>query len=120
MKTEISRLGLRLLASFLVLAALLAGAYAHNPDDKKNGAKKVMFTHEYAEVNGVKLHYVKAGQGKKLIMFVHGFPEFWYEYKNQLEEFGKDYTAVAPDMRGYNLSSKPAELEKYAVRHMVE
>ena len=34
-------------------------------------------THEYASVNGVKLHYAKAGNGKKLIMFVHGFPEFW-------------------------------------------
>jgi pimeloyl-ACP methyl ester carboxylesterase len=88
--------------------------------DKKNGAKKVMLNHEYAEVNGVKLHYVKAGTGKRLVMFVHGFPEFWYEYKQQLEEFGKEYTAVAPDMRGYNLSSKPAELEKYEVKYMVE
>ncbi|MBI3652862.1 MAG: alpha/beta hydrolase [Acidobacteria bacterium] len=84
------------------------------------GAKKIMLTHEYAEVNGVKLHYAKAGNGKKLILFVHGFPEFWYEYKNQLEEFGKTYTAVAPDMRGYNLSSKPAELEKYEVKYMIE
>ena len=87
---------------------------------KDHGAKTVMLNHEYADVNGVRLHYARAGNGKKLIMFVHGFPEFWYEYKNQLHEFGKDYTAVAPDMRGYNLSSKPAELEKYEVRHMVE
>ncbi len=88
--------------------------------DNKKGEKKPMLQHDYAEVNGVKLHYVKAGSGKKLILFVHGFPEFWYEYKNQLEEFGKEYTAVAPDMRGYNLSSKPAELEKYEVKHMIE
>jgi pimeloyl-ACP methyl ester carboxylesterase len=120
MKTLIWQLGLRLLASFLVMTGLLVCAYAQGPEDKKNGAKKVMLTHEYAEVNGVKLHYVKAGQGKKLLMFVHGFPEFWYEYKNQLEEFGKDYLAVAPDMRGYNLSAKPAELEKYEVKYMVE
>src|SRR5678810_323324 len=95
MKVKISRLGLRLLAILLVLTALMVGAQAKPPDDKKNGAKKVMFTHEYADVNGVKLHYVKAGQGKKLIMFVHGFPEFWYEYKTQLEEFGNQYTAVS-------------------------
>jgi epoxide hydrolase 4 len=124
-KTQSLHRVMRLMASGLIIAALFVCAAADDKkaaakDDKKNGAKKVMLTHEYAEVNGVKLHYVKAGTGKKLILFVHGFPEFWYEYKNQLEEFGKDYTAVAPDMRGYNLSSKPAELEKYEVRYMVE
>jgi len=78
-----------------------------------------MFKHEYADVNGARLHYVTAGKGK-LIMFVHGFPEFWYEWKNQLAEFGQDYQAVAPDMRGYNLSSKPAEVDQYQVKYMVE
>ena len=82
--------------------------------------RKAIIKHEYADVNGVRLHYARAGKGKRLVMFVHGFPEFWYEYKTQLEEFGTSYTAVAPDMRGYNLSSKPAELEKYEVRYMVE
>jgi pimeloyl-ACP methyl ester carboxylesterase len=53
-------------------------------------------------------------------MFVHGFPEFWYEWDNQLVEFGRDYQAVAPDMRGYNLSSKPAEIEKYHVKEIIE
>src|SRR5215471_19015226 len=82
-------------------------------------AKAPMFRHKYAEVNGVRLHYVTAGEGK-LIMFVHGFPEFWYEWKNQLAEFGRDYQAVAPDMRGYNLSSKPAEVDQYQVKYLVE
>src|ERR1700733_11274805 len=63
--------------------------------------------HEYAKVNGVRLHYVTQGKGP-LIIFLHGFPEFWYEWKDQLPEFGKDHRAVAPDMRGYNLSEKPA------------
>jgi pimeloyl-ACP methyl ester carboxylesterase len=67
-----------------------------------------MFEHKYADVNNIRLHYVTAGNGK-LIMFLHGFPEFWYEWKNQLAEFGRDYQAVAPDMRGYNLSSKPTK-----------
>ncbi|MCI0485869.1 MAG: alpha/beta hydrolase [Blastocatellia bacterium] len=78
-----------------------------------------MFKHDYKEVNGVRLHYATAGKGK-LIMFVHGFPEFWYEWKNQLAEFSRDHQAVAPDMRGYNLSSKPAEVEKYQVKYLVE
>jgi epoxide hydrolase 4 len=79
-----------------------------------------MLKHEYAEINGVRLHYVRSGHGKKLVMFVHGFPEFWYEWKNQLEDFGKDYTAVAPDMRGYNLSSKPAQVDDYQVKYLTE
>ena len=78
-----------------------------------------MFKHEYADVNNVRLHYVIAGSGK-LIMFLHGFPEFWYEWKDQLAEFGRDYQAVAPDMRGYNLSSKPAEVEQYRMKYLVE
>ena len=74
---------------------------------------------QYAEVNGVRLHYVSKGEGK-LIMFVHGFPEFWAEWENQLEEFGKDYQAVALDMRGYNLSSKPEDLGAYHVTDLIE
>jgi pimeloyl-ACP methyl ester carboxylesterase len=77
------------------------------------------FQSQYAEVNGIRLHYVSSGRGK-LIMFVHGFPEFWYEWDNQLVEFGRDYQAVAPDMRGYNLSSKPAEIEKYHVKEIIK
>jgi pimeloyl-ACP methyl ester carboxylesterase len=78
-----------------------------------------MITHEYAEVNGVRLHYASAGSGP-LILFLHGFPEFWYEWKDQLEEFGKDHQAVAPDMRGYNLSDRPADLEQYRMPHLAE
>src|SRR6266571_6766526 len=72
----------------------------------RRGARDVV-KHDYAEVNGVRLHYAMAGTGK-LMLFVHGFPEFWYAWKDQLAEFGRDHCAVALDMRGYNLSAKPA------------
>ncbi|HYX70430.1 MAG TPA: alpha/beta hydrolase [Terriglobales bacterium] len=78
-----------------------------------------MFKHDYAEVNGVRLHYVAAGEGA-LLLFLHGFPEFWYGWKEQLVEFGQDHLAVAPDMRGYNLSSKPEAVEQYRMKHLVE
>lgn len=81
--------------------------------------RKVQLEHKYADVNNVRLHYVTAGSGK-LILFLHGFPEFWYAWKHQLAEFGRDYMAVAPDMRGYNLSSKPAEVEQYRIKYLVE
>lgn len=79
----------------------------------------VDFQSSFAEVNGQRLHYISVGQGD-LIMFVHGFPEFWREWENQLAEFGHDYQAVALDMRGYNLSSKPAEVEDYNAKHLVQ
>ena len=73
----------------------------------------------YADVNGIRLHYKSAGKGK-LILFLHGFPEFWYKWKNQLGDFGRDYQAVAPDMRGYNLSSRPAEIDQYKLKTLVD
>jgi pimeloyl-ACP methyl ester carboxylesterase len=81
--------------------------------------RKNMFQHKYADVNNIRIHYVTVGKGR-LIMFLHGFPEFWYEWKNQLAEFGRDYQAVAPDMRGYNLSSKPADVEQYRIKYLIE
>lgn len=77
--------------------------------------------HFYAQVNGVRLHCVSEGlsEGRPLILFLHGFPEFWYAWKDQLREFGRDYFAVAPDMRGYNLSDKPAEAADYQMKHLV-
>jgi len=74
--------------------------------------------HSEAEVNGIRLHYAHAGDGP-LILFCHGFPEFWYTWRRQLEEFGRDHLAVAPDMRGYNLSDKPADLEAYRIGEII-
>ncbi|MBC3810826.1 alpha/beta fold hydrolase [Undibacterium aquatile] len=71
--------------------------------------------------NGTRLHYASAGeQGQPLILFVHGFPEFWYEWAAQLPEFGRDYFAVAPDLRGFNLSDMPADLSAYKAKHIVD
>jgi pimeloyl-ACP methyl ester carboxylesterase len=87
-------------------------------NDSATPPRRDMFEHRYADVNSIRLHYVTAGKGK-LIMFLHGFPEFWYEWRNQLAEFGRDYQAVAPDMRGYNLSSKPADVEQYRMKYLI-
>ncbi len=73
----------------------------------------------YAEVNGVRLHYVEQGKGP-LVLFLHGFPEFWYAWKDLLPEFAKSHHAVAVDMRGYNLSSMPESVDAYQVPILVE
>ena len=77
------------------------------------------FRETAVETNGVRLHCVAAGHGP-LILFLHGFPEFWYEWKQQLLSFSADRLAVAPDLRGYNLSDKPASPEAYRRRVLVE
>ncbi len=71
--------------------------------------------------NGTRLHFASAGErGRPLILFVHGFPEFWYEWSAQLAEFGQDYFAVAPDLRGFNLSDMPTDVAAYKARHIVD
>jgi pimeloyl-ACP methyl ester carboxylesterase len=77
-----------------------------------------MIKRQFAEVNGVRLHYASAGSGP-LILFVHGFPEFWYAWRRQLAEFGRDHLAVAPDTRGFNLSGKPEGVDQYHVKHLI-
>ena len=45
-------------------------------------------SHKYVNVNGVKLHYVEAGQPDgPLLLMVHGFPQFWYTWRNQIRHF---------------------------------
>jgi pimeloyl-ACP methyl ester carboxylesterase len=82
-------------------------------------ADKPEWKDRYAEVNGVRLHYVEEGKGE-LILFLHGFPEFWYAWKDLLADFGRDHHAVALDMRGYNLSARPESVDAYRVPLIVE
>ncbi len=80
-----------------------------------------IFEGNYASANGMRLHYAAAGDpAHPLVLFLHGFPEFWYAWREQLAHFGTTHFAVAPDLRGYNLSSKPDEVSAYAVKHLVE
>ena len=74
--------------------------------------------HETVEANGIRLHVARAGDGP-LMLFLHGFPEYWAMWRPMLEHFGaRGWCAVAPDMRGYNLSEKPAEVEAYRPKHL--
>ncbi|HXZ92995.1 MAG TPA: alpha/beta hydrolase [Burkholderiales bacterium] len=75
--------------------------------------------HETIEANGIRLHVARAGEGP-LMLFLHGFPEYWAMWRPFLEHFGaRGRCAVAPDMRGYNLSDKPAEVEAYKAKHLI-
>jgi epoxide hydrolase 4 len=78
-------------------------------------------SHGYADANGVKIHYAALGpESGPLVVMVHGFPDFWYTWRDQMEALaGAGYRAVALDLRGYNLSDKPKGLENYDMRLLV-
>jgi epoxide hydrolase 4 len=68
----------------------------------------------YADLSEVRLHYVEAGEGP-LVVLLHGFPDFWYSWRFQIPALaGAGLRVVAPDMRGYNLSFRPAGVAPYA------
>lgn len=76
--------------------------------------------HGYADSNGVKIHYAALGDKKNpLIVMIHGFPDFWYSWRDQMQALSKDYYCVAIDQRGYNLSDKPKGEENYDMRLLI-
>ena len=74
--------------------------------------------HGYADNAGVKVHYATLGEGPLLVM-LHGFPDFWYTWRYQMEVLSESYRTVALDLRGYNLSDKPEGVENYDMRLLV-
>ena len=76
--------------------------------------------HGYAQVGDVRLHYAEAGEGPRLVVLLHGFPECWYSWRHQLKALGERFRVVAPDMRGYNLSDKPPRVEDYRLGRLVD
>ncbi|CAG4951296.1 unnamed protein product [Parnassius apollo] len=77
--------------------------------------------HKYVKANNIKLHYVESGDASKpLMLFLHGYPEFWYSWRHQILEFKKDYWCVAVDMRGYGDSERPEGVSSYKIDLLVE
>lgn len=75
---------------------------------------------DYAQIGAVRLHYATAGDGDKLVILLHGFPESWYSWRHQIAALSNEYTVVAPDMRGYNLSDKPENVSDYRIDKLVD
>jgi pimeloyl-ACP methyl ester carboxylesterase len=77
--------------------------------------RRVELAYRYADLGNVRLHYVEAGEGP-LVLLLHGFPQFWYEWRYQIPALVEaGFRVVAPDMRGYNLSDKPPGVRAYRV-----
>jgi len=82
------------------------------------------FRHEWRDCGGVRLHCAVAGEmrggGDRLMLFLHGFPEFWAAWRGPMQYFAeRGWLCVAPDLRGYNLSDKPEGVEPYKAKHLV-
>ena len=76
--------------------------------------------HRYADSNGVKIHYAVLGQGP-LVVMIHGFPDFWYTWRHQMNALAAaNYRVASVDQRGYNLSDKPKGVESYAMTLLVD
>ena len=75
--------------------------------------------HRYANNNGVKIHYALYGSGP-LVVFLHGFPDYWLTWRHQMLALAKSFRSAALDMRGYNRSDKPKGVENYNINRLVD
>jgi pimeloyl-ACP methyl ester carboxylesterase len=77
--------------------------------------------HVYVNTNSIQLHVVRAGPADgPLLILLHGFPEFWYGWRHQIDALAEaGYYVWAPDQRGYNLSDKPSGISAYSLDTLV-
>jgi pimeloyl-ACP methyl ester carboxylesterase len=72
----------------------------------------------FADSDGVKIHFVATGNGP-LIILIHGFPDFWYSWRDQMPVLAKHFQVVAIDQRGYNKSDQPKGVDSYKLDKLV-
>lgn len=75
--------------------------------------------HGFAANGDVRIHYASVGEGP-LVVMIHGFPDFWYSWRHQMEGLKDHFRVVAIDQRGYNRSSQPAGVEQYDMSLLVD
>lgn len=100
--------------AFLVIACLIASVA---------GAKDAIdlfdrVEHHNVDNDGVNIHYVTIGEGAP-VLFVHGFPDFWYAWRNQMVGLEDGYKCVAMDMRAYNKSGQPEGVDNYGMTFLL-
>src|SRR3981189_2772181 len=75
--------------------------------------------HRAIDAHGIRILIAEQGSGP-LVLLCHGFPESWYSWRHQLKALSQaGFHAVAPDMRGYGNTDRPAEIERYTLLHLV-
>ncbi len=95
-----------------VFAVALSAAWEVRAEDAE-------VAHHYTDNDGVEIHYVTAGDSGPLVVMIHGFPDFWYSWNEQIKALQSTHRVAAIDQRGYNRSGKPKGLENYAIPKLV-
>src|SRR5258708_19670147 len=98
----------------LIALGLLGTAIAGQPAAKPDVFDRVKHGYATSE-GGVKIHYASLGEGP-LVVMIHGFPDFWYSWRKQMDALSDRYQVVAIDQRAYNPSDKPRRVENYDIR----
>ena len=111
---------MRLRRSFTLLGLTLASVALVGGATRLLGGVAGQVEHGFAENEGVSTHYVSTGRGP-LVVLIHGIPEFWYSWREQIEPLADaGFRVVAIDQRGFNRSDKPLERSDYATQRVVE
>lgn len=103
------RFSMRRVAPFIICSLFLMNQQLNGQDKLTDG---------FAMSGDVKIHYVTAGEGP-LVVMIHGFPDYWYTWRNQIPSLAKKFQVVAIDQRGYNKSDQPEGVENYRTEKLV-
>ena len=95
-----------------VFAVALSVAWAVRAEDAE-------VAHHYTDNDDEKIHYVTAGDSGPLVVMIHGFPDYWYSWNEQIKALKSPHRVAAVDQRGYTRSDKPKGLDNYAIPKLV-
>jgi pimeloyl-ACP methyl ester carboxylesterase len=77
--------------------------------------------HEVVKANGIRFHVATAGEGDRLALCLHGFPECWFSWRHQIPLLTRlGYRVWAPDLRGYNETERTTGIESYAIENLMD
>lgn len=102
----------------LVGITLLLATLSVSANDMNAGDVWASAQHHYADNNGTRIHYATLGEGDP-VLFVHGFPDFWYSWRHQMATLAPHFKTVAMDTRAYNLSDKPEGVDHYRMENLL-
>uniref|UniRef100_A0A1E1XEU7 Putative soluble epoxide hydrolase n=1 Tax=Amblyomma aureolatum TaxID=187763 RepID=A0A1E1XEU7_9ACAR len=92
------------------------------PFDFRNGS---LGSHHFVNITGIQVHYVTKGCGRSnggraMLLLLHGFLDFWYIWNRQIPILAQEFCVVAPDLRGYGVTTKPVDSAEYLMVKLVE